>query len=129
MAGKLLDANAVIAFQNNDPMLVKLLTTSQSTWYIPAPALGELYYGAYNSGQVGKNLDVVDQLSISVVIIRCDRFTARLYGEIRHSLKVKGRPIPETDIWIAALAVQHSLSLVTRDAHFKEVGQLIVETW
>jgi PIN domain-containing protein len=42
-------------------------------------------------------------------------------GEIRDRLRLKGRPIPENDIWIAATAVQHGLPLATRDDHFKEV--------
>ena len=41
----------------------------------------------------------------------------------------KGRPIPENDIWIAALALQHTLVLVSRDAHFREVENLELEVW
>ena len=44
-------------------------------------------------------------------------------------LHLKGRPIPENDIWIAAIALQHSLRLSTRDEHFKEVEGLTVEAW
>jgi tRNA(fMet)-specific endonuclease VapC len=33
-------------------------------------------------------------------------------------LKKAGTPIPTNDIWIAALAVEHSLVLYSRDAHF-----------
>ncbi|HEY4572503.1 MAG TPA: PIN domain-containing protein [Thermoanaerobaculia bacterium] len=41
----------------------------------------------------------------------------------------KGRPIPENDIWIAASARQHGLTLATRDGHFDDVDGLITETW
>jgi len=37
--------------------------------------------------------------------------------------------IPQNDIWIAAIAQQYDLTLVTRDEHFREVGQLKVEVW
>ena len=30
-------------------------------------------------------------------------------------------PIPENDIWIAALAIQHGLAVASRDAHFDHV--------
>jgi tRNA(fMet)-specific endonuclease VapC len=40
-----------------------------------------------------------------------------------------GQPIPENDIWIAALARQHELTLVTRDKHFADVESLVVEAW
>jgi len=44
-------------------------------------------------------------------------------------LKIKGRPIPENDIRIAAVAIQHGLVLVSRDVHFKEVDNLVLEAW
>jgi hypothetical protein len=34
----------------------------------------------------------------------------------------KGKPIPENDIWIDAIALQHDLSLYKNDKHFREVG-------
>ena len=37
--------------------------------------------------------------------------------------------IPESDVWIAATALQHGLTLVTRDAHFGEVEGLDTEAW
>jgi tRNA(fMet)-specific endonuclease VapC len=42
---------------------------------------------------------------------------------------VKGKPIPENDIWIAAIAEQHQLTLVTRDSHFQHVDGLVIEQW
>ena len=58
-----------------------------------------------------------------------DAETARQYGEIKESLRAKGRPIPENDIWIAAIAFQYQLSLVTRDQHFSEIKGLAIKTW
>jgi predicted nucleic acid-binding protein len=37
--------------------------------------------------------------------------------------------LPENDIWIAAIALQHDLILVTRDAHFQEVENLQTAMW
>jgi len=59
----------------------------------------------------------------------CDARTAQAYGQIKNSLRAKGRPIPENDIWIAALGKQHSLTLITRDAHMGEVEGLAIEGW
>ena len=39
-------------------------------------------------------------------------------------LKRAGTPIPDNDLWIAALAMEHDLALVTRDRHFDKVPQL-----
>jgi tRNA(fMet)-specific endonuclease VapC len=62
-------------------------------------------------------------------VLACDAETAQHYGRIRNVLLAKGRPIPENDIWIAASARQHGLTLVTRDGHFGSVEDLIVERW
>lgn len=44
--------------------------------------------------------------------------TAVCYAEIRGKLKKAGTPIPENDIWIAALAKEHALPILTGDFHF-----------
>ncbi|MEK6782203.1 MAG: PIN domain-containing protein [Bacteroidota bacterium] len=44
-------------------------------------------------------------------------------------MKSKGTPIPENDIWIAALAKQHRLTLVTSDKHFNNIQELVIERW
>jgi predicted nucleic acid-binding protein len=39
-------------------------------------------------------------------------------------LKQSGRPLPSNDLWIAALARQHRLPLLSRDGHFDFVSAL-----
>jgi len=36
-----------------------------------------------------------------------------------------GTPIPDNDLWIAALVVEHNLTLITRDRHFRRIPQLL----
>jgi tRNA(fMet)-specific endonuclease VapC len=59
----------------------------------------------------------------------CDRATARQYARISHQLRKKGRPIPQNDLWIAALAVQHHQTVLTRDAHFNHIDGLLIKSW
>ena len=63
------------------------------------------------------------------VILPCDVETARFYGDVKDILRKKGNPIHENDIWIAATALQHDLSLISRDEHFSFVDDLEVEAW
>ena len=65
----------------------------------------------------------------AAAVLPCDRATAARYGELKAALRAQGTPIPENDLWIAALARQHALTLVTRDAHFAGVRGLVVERW
>jgi len=48
---------------------------------------------------------------------------------LKASLRRKGKPIPENDIWIAAIAYQHDLTLITRDKHFSEIDELKIIAW
>ena len=48
---------------------------------------------------------------------------------MKNKLLDKGKPIPENDIWIASVAMQNNLILVTRDGHFAEIEDLKYEKW
>ena len=128
MSGKLLDTNAAIALQNADQDFLNWLD-GKTDILLPAPVIGELYYGALNSSRTIANIAAIEKLVADNVILDCDVKTAENYGRVRHQLKLKGRPIPENDIWIAAVALQYDLTLVTRDQHFNEVDGLSVESW
>lgn len=76
-----------------------------------------------------KNVERVDDFARTTTILECDLATAQEYGAIRALLRAAGRPIPENDVWIAATARQHGLTLATRDAHFAHVPALQIEAW
>lgn len=59
------------------------------------------------------------------------RFLARaIFGlGLKAALRAQGTPIPENDLWIAALVRQHGLTLVSRDEHFDAVPGLAIERW
>jgi tRNA(fMet)-specific endonuclease VapC len=97
--------------------------------FVPSVALGELYYGAQKSGRREENVARVDRFAAANEVLSPDVESARHYGEIRDTLRRQGRPIPDNDIWIAAIARQHSLTLITRDAHFGEIEGLTTEDW
>ncbi|MGH8001127.1 MAG: type II toxin-antitoxin system VapC family toxin [Brasilonema sp.] len=129
MSGKfLLDTNIVIALFQADIPLQKNLAKAEQV-FLSSTIVGELYYGAYKSGRVAANLERIEKFVADNTVLQCDIVTAQLYGQIKNSLKLKGRPIPENDIWIAAIALQYHLTLVSRDQHFQEIHGLAVETW
>lgn len=129
MSGKyLLDTNIIISLFA-DEAVVKNKLAQASEVFIPSIAIGELCYGARKSGRTQANLARIDELAANSTVLVCDAETARQYGEVKNKLRLKGRPLPENDIWIAALALQYDLILVTRDAHFQEVENLKTEAW
>ncbi len=124
----LLDTNSAIARISEDEAITAVLDRAPGVC-VPYVVLGELYYGAYRSARVEQNLVQVREFARGRTILYANRETVRTYGETKQRLKSKGRPIPENDIWIAALALQHGLSVITRDKHFGEVKGLAVVSW
>ena len=124
----LLDTNIIIALFA-DEVVVKNNLAQVKELFIPSTVIGELCYGARKSGRTKANLARVDELIANSTVLGCDAEIARQYGEVKNQLRLKGRPLPENDIWIAAIALQHNLVLVTRDAHFQEVENLQTVTW
>lgn len=123
-----LDTNIVIALLAGDAAVVERMAQAALV-FLPSIVVGELFYGAYRSGRTEANIALLDQLVSSRAVLPCDAVTARHYGWLKHRLRVQGRPIPENDLWIAALARQHGLSLVSRDAHLIGIESLSVEQW
>jgi tRNA(fMet)-specific endonuclease VapC len=124
----LLDTNIVIALIARDSSVERGLASAEKV-YVPSLVLGELYFGARASAQKDRNLARIDEFAAANAVLVPDVATAREYGVLKVALRAKDRPIPENDMWIAAIAQQHSLTLITRDAHFQEVECLAVGSW
>jgi tRNA(fMet)-specific endonuclease VapC len=124
----LLDTNIVIALFANDSNVLQQLSAASQV-FIPSIVLGELYYGANKSAHSKSNIVHIDNFAMKSAILACDAETARYYGRIKDHLRAKGTPIPENDIWIAALAKQHQLILITRDKHFRVIKEIKAESW
>ena len=122
------NTNIIIALFAGDTAVKDNLARAEEV-FVPGIALGELYFGARKSGRAKENLERIDEFAANSVVLECNTDTARRYGEIKHALRVKGHPIPENDIWIAAIALQHNMTLITRDTHFGEIENLKAATW
>src|SRR5690348_13723802 len=121
MAGRFLpDTNIVIALFAGETAVLDAFSHADEV-FLSSVVLGELYYGARKSARAAENVARIDVFAASNVVLACDADTSRQYGVIKELLRAKGKMIPENDIWIAATALQHGLTLATRDAHFKGV--------
>ena len=124
----LLDTNIVIALFADEVEVKESLATANEV-FISSITVGELSYGAKKFTRSTENLERIKNFIANITVLGCDVETAYLYGKIKNKLRLKGRPLPENDIWIAAITLQHNLTLVTRDAHFQEVENLQTVTW
>ena len=58
-----------------------------------------------------------------------DSATADHYGKLADKLERAGTKLADNDLWIAAMAIECQMPLVTRDAHFDRVEGLEVLNW
>jgi tRNA(fMet)-specific endonuclease VapC len=96
--------------------------------FLPIFVLGELRAGFAAGSQAGRNAAVLGQFLANrrVELLLPDAETTEHYARLFAHLRGQGTPIPTNDLWIAALAVQHGLTLCTSDAHFRHLPQLSV---
>ncbi|MBC7654445.1 MAG: type II toxin-antitoxin system VapC family toxin [Oligoflexus sp.] len=121
----IIDTNIIIElFRGNEK--IKASFKKEDKFYLPFAVLGELYLGAYRSSNSKKHLSQINEfLNICTVLI-ADKETSNQYGILKTMLLKKGKPIPENDIWIAAITKQFKMKLITLDKHFLEIDVIDV---
>jgi len=124
----ILDTNALSAFVDGDVGVGEVLRR-QARAAIPVIVLGEFRYGiAESRHRTTYDAWLQSQLPYFDVLTVTDE-TAIAYAALRVALKRSGRPIPANDVWIAALALQHRLPVLSRDQHFDVVPGLERKSW
>ena len=124
----LLDTNIIAAWLKGETSVADKIDKAKEI-HIPIIAVGELYYGALYSTQVAKNIKEIKSITANYGVLQIDEKTTIAYGNIKAALRKKGKPIPENDIWIAAIAKRFKLVVVTRDKHFKEIEGINIKSW
>lgn len=124
----ILDTNALSALAENDSELIEILE-NEEIHHLPSIVLGEFYFGLISSKKRSKIEHFLGLLEDNSIILDITQETSRIYAGIRYELKLKGTPIPENDIWIAALSRQHRLPVVSRDRHFDYVDKMHRVSW
>ena len=124
----ILDTNAVSALFAGDSSLAGVLAPIEAP-HLPVVVIGEYRYGLRRSRQQERLVPLLETLIHNSIVLPVDELTAKSYAEVRDELRTRGRPIPENDVWIAALARQHDLPVVSRDEHFDLVEGLRRLSW
>ncbi|MDL5054174.1 type II toxin-antitoxin system VapC family toxin [Oscillatoria laete-virens NRMC-F 0139] len=123
-----MDTNALSAYADGDANLQRILNQAIGL-YLPVVVLGEYSYGLMSSKERKSREKWLDELLNFFQTLDVNRQTARHYAEIRHELRLAGRPIPENDIWIAALSRQTGFAILTRDDHFSRITGIEIISW
>ncbi|MCC7294197.1 MAG: type II toxin-antitoxin system VapC family toxin [Phycisphaerales bacterium] len=59
-----------------------------------------------------------------VNVLFADEATTHFYADLYAEMRRTGTPVPTNDLWIAALVIQHGLTLFTRDRHFERISRV-----
>ena len=128
MTRLLIDTSAYSAFMRGHPE-VKLALQEADEICLNPVILGELIAGFMRGKRRRNNEGELKTFltSARTTVLDVNEETADRYAVILNSLWKAGTPIPTNDIWIAASAMQHGLHLLTTDAHYQKVTQVIVD--
>ena len=121
-----LDTNIYVDFARGRPDVVDLLAVQSTEILLPAVVMGELFYGFMKGSRPRYNErkfhHFVTTLEVSIILVSEE--VARKYAIIFLDLTNKGARIPINDVWIAACCMSVGGTLLTRDRHFEQVGQI-----
>jgi tRNA(fMet)-specific endonuclease VapC len=122
-----LDTNRITDLFRGDLELADQLGTAEEVW-IPLFALGEIKAGFLGGTQQRRNESLLNKFLAkpTVGVLLPSRETAEQYARIFVQLRRAGTPVPDNDLWIAALVLEHDLVLITRDRHFERIPQVIL---
>ncbi len=124
----ILDTNALSAFADNVADVVRHVSGA-SELYVPVIVLGEYRFGIAASRKRREYELWLSRGRAFWQLLPIIEDTTAHYATIRQELKSAGTPLPANDVWIAALARQHDLAILSRDEHFASVSGIQRISW
>lgn len=121
----LIDSNRFIDFCAGEPEVVDALEQAALV-VVPFIVLAEIRVGSHSVKRGDTQVRILGELlqQPGVRVAHSSDATAHHYAALYARLRKAGTPIPTNDLWIAALAIEHSLVLYTRDAHFDRIPSI-----
>ena len=121
-----LDTNRYVDLCKGNPETTRLVSTAEAV-LLPFVVVAELRAGFTLGKRAAENEKILRRLlqKDGVGVLYPDDGTTFQYAAVFRQLRVQGTPIPTNDLWIAALVLQHNLSLHARDRHFDHLPQLV----
>lgn len=118
-----LDTNAYSTLQLGNMPNLKSIVDRADQIIIPFIVDAELKAGFHKGRNKSANYGKLQRFNNldRVITLWADDFTDELYARIWSDLAKRGLPVPTNDIWIAAVCVQHQLTLATSDKHFNNI--------
>jgi tRNA(fMet)-specific endonuclease VapC len=130
----LLDTNIVSSIMDRNVAVTRRFEriSPADNVYSSVVTEGELRFGAFRmptprGERIRHEIDRV--LSSLTGVQPITQAAAVAYGKIKHEILSRGVPLPDNDLWIAALAVANRYVLVSHDAGFGRIPNIMLEDW
>ena len=126
-----LDTNAYSNLAKGKGSPDKILAVRKATThYLPLFVIAELRVGFEKGSKTKDNIDRLEEFlkKPNTIVLSPDIQTTEHYSQLHVHLSRKGTPIPTNDLWIAALVLQHGLTLCTNDKHFDNIPGIEIFT-
>ena len=120
------DTNRLTDLFRDDAGLAAQLGAYNEVW-LPLIVVAEIKAGFHGGQHLHRNhrMLIAFLQRPTAGILLPDEETANYYARLFVQLKRSGKPIPDNDLWIVALCLQHNLALISRDKHFDRIPQLM----
>ena len=133
--------------KGDDTLLLRLKQTSIEGFSVCTTVFGELVFMACNSGFQTANLEKVLDFCSRLRFFPLDSETGQVYGRLkavllaeigpkeaakRRGFRLQTLGIHDNDLWIASVAIQHDLVVLTGDKDFARIAKhsaLQHESW
>jgi predicted nucleic acid-binding protein len=122
-----IDSSVFIALEKKDSRALQLLSElhsfAQDDPCLTAPAFSEIYYGYLTKPK--PDYASIKKLG-SMELLNTSKESSVIMAELKKKAFERGRPLPIADLMIASITIANGATLVTKDAHFKEIPGLDV---
>jgi len=126
----LLDTNIIIAFFKGEQIISEKVLSQIDQIALSSLVVAELDYGAKASQRSEENLEKLYNFIELTEVVPFDLKCAKTFGIIKSKLRLLGKPTGEVDAFLAATAITHNATLVTKNSkHFENIEGLKLEMW
>ena len=126
----LLDTDVAIELLRGNAHALDCLAKCKDEIFVSTVTASELYFGAYHSKRVEKNVRAVDEFLRQFPRLTLSDETARVFGEQKQRLQERSSQVGALDLLIASIALVNDCRIVTGNArHFKKIEGITLLDW
>ena len=126
----LLDTDVAIELLRGNAHTLDCLAKCEDEIFVSTITASELYFGAYHSKRVEKNVRAVDEFLKQFPRLTLSDETARVFGEQKQRHQERSSQVGALDLLIASIALANDCRIVTGNArHFKKIEGITLLDW